>query len=83
MALVKLWLNLVNLVKLNKIPLSLRPGLGLTNFSPFGYFQPVLGSVGLPPFACRMSKKNPDIYTWSLSFKKITNRSIKPKKKNY
>ena len=62
MALVKLWLNLVNLVKLNKIPLSLRPGLGLMNFSPFGYFRPVLGSVGLPPFACRMSKKNPDIY---------------------
>ena len=46
-----------NLVKLIKILLSLKHGLGLTDFNMFGYFQPVLALIGPPRFACRIPKK--------------------------
>uniref|UniRef100_A0A2N9ISE4 Uncharacterized protein n=1 Tax=Fagus sylvatica TaxID=28930 RepID=A0A2N9ISE4_FAGSY len=46
-----------NLVKLIKILLSLKRGLGLTDFNMFGYFQPVLALIGPSRFACRIPKK--------------------------
>ena len=40
------------LVKLAKTLISLKRGLGLSDFSIFGYFQSVFELIGPPCFAC-------------------------------
>jgi hypothetical protein len=41
-----------------KILISLKRGLGLTDFNMLGYFQPVLALIELPRFACQIPRKN-------------------------
>ena len=77
MALVKLWSNLVNFDEVDKIP-SFSRGLGLVDFSMFGWFWSVLGSIGSPWFECPIPEKSYEgrngVMTWVLQMK--ANRKV-------